>query len=66
VGLVKDSGLRVIGQFHDEVCIQVKAEDAEAARKQLKDCIGAANKILQLNIQLDVDTQVGDNYAEIH
>lgn len=66
VGLVKDSRLKVIGQFHDEIIVQVAEGEADAAQRQLKNCIGAANEILQLNIQLDVDTQVGNSYADIH
>jgi hypothetical protein len=66
VGLVKDSGCRVIGQFHDEIIVQTPKGTEDEVQAQLKSCIGAANDILQLNIQLDVDTQVGNSYADIH
>lgn len=66
VGLVKDKGCKVIFQAHDEIVVQAKEEDADRVQAQLKDCIREANGILQLNIELDVDTQKGDSYSAIH
>lgn len=57
---------QLTGQFHDEVILQVKKGNREKCQKLLKEAIQSVNDELQLNVQLNVDIQFGDTYAEIH
>lgn len=57
---------QLTGQFHDEVILQIKKGSREKCKKLLKSAIGTVNDNLKLNVQLDVDIQFGDTYAEIH
>ena len=61
---IKRNGVRVIGQFHDEICAETKAPDNTKAI--LKAAIKEVNEDLKLNIKLDVDVQFGTTYADIH
>ena len=64
VALLKRNGVRVVGQFHDEVVID--STNPEADIKTLEQCKVLLNEKLKLNVPLDIDYEVGDNYAEIH
>lgn len=57
---------QLTGQFHDEVILHIKVGHREAATKLLKDAIHEVNQELGLNVDLDVDVQFGNTYAEIH
>ena len=57
---------QLTGQMHDEVILCVKKGNREKCEKLLKDAIGKTNRQLNLNRELGVDVQFGDNYAEIH
>ena len=59
-------GAKVLGQFHDEVIIEVLRGKREFYTGLLKECVGKVNDLLKLNRDLDVDVDFGDNYAEIH
>lgn len=52
--------------YHDEVVLQVKKGFREQCTKLLKDSIEQVNEILKLNRRLDIDTQYGPTYADIH
>lgn len=53
-------------QFHDEIVAFVKKGEEKWFRELLKTSISTLNNRLKLNIDLDVDVQFGDNYAEVH
>lgn len=55
---------KVCGQFHDEVIVPTK--DIEKLKLFLKQCIDETNRVLKLNVPLDIDMNFGLNYAEIH
>lgn len=67
---------QITGQFHDEIILTVDKGHAyfdEETHKYygplvdwLKECIAQTNDFLELNVLLDIDVQVGDNYADIH
>ncbi len=61
---IKAKGVRVIGQFHDEVIIETT--DREANTSILKAAIEEVNADLNMNVVLDVDVQYGKTYANIH
>jgi DNA polymerase I-like protein with 3'-5' exonuclease and polymerase domains len=53
-------------QFHDEVGFYVPETTSEYIGGILKGAIKKTNDKLKLNVLLDVDVQVGKNYAETH
>lgn len=57
---------QMTGQMHDEVILCIKKGYRERCEKLLKDAIDSANEELNLNRELGIDVQFGDNYAEIH
>lgn len=57
---------QLTGQMHDEVILCVKVGLRDEITALLKWAIDEVNKELQLNRELDVDVQFGNNYAEIH
>jgi hypothetical protein len=66
INQVRKCGLKICGQFHDEIIIPVPEAEATLYKTILKDAIAETNTILKLNIQLDISMDVGDNYAQIH
>ena len=66
VAIIKNNGIKVIGQFHDEVAVVVKLGDETKTEDTLKQAIQKLNGKLNLNVPLDVDVQFGKTYAEIH
>lgn len=57
---------KMTAQFHDEVVFSINPKDRDVVSKTVKSCCDQLNKRLKLNRDLDVDTQYGSNYAEIH
>jgi len=66
VRTMRKFGVRMCGQFHDEWIAPVKKGMREHYKELVKKSIVVVNKKLKLNRELDVDTQFGSNYAEIH
>lgn len=66
VSLCKSKGLRIVGQFHDEIIAVVKVGEEESASRVLEESIKETNEILQLNIELAIDYSFGKTYADIH
>lgn len=62
----RQAGVKVAMQFHDEVGFYVPEATSEYIGGVLKNAIKKANDKLKLNVLLDVDVQVGKNYAETH
>jgi hypothetical protein len=59
-------GHRVVAQFHDETVTVCKKGEEQKIMQEQKEAIRLANLKLKLNVDLDVDPQVGFNYSEIH
>lgn len=64
----RDKGVKMCGQFHDEHISQVfnASFDKEQREKILRDSIKELNQELNLNREMDIDVQFGENYALIH
>jgi len=64
----RDMGIKMCGQFHDEVITPtINSEEHRATTKRiLEEAIEKVNKELKLNRALGIDVQFGLNYAEIH
>ena len=56
----------LLGQFHDEVIIEIPKGLEEEYKALLKDAMEKVNKQLKLNRELACDIQFGNNYSEIH
>jgi len=66
VALCRKEGIKVIGQFHDEIIALINSGEEEETKKLMKDCISKLNTKLKLNVDLDVSPQFGKTYADIH
>lgn len=59
-------GIRGVAQFHDEVVVPVKIGEETVIQDKMKLAIAEVNSKLNLNVPLDVDPQLGKNYADVH
>ena len=66
VKYIREGGLPITAQFHDEVCCCIREKNKERARALLEKAIGQTNEELQLNRELGVDIQFGRAYSDIH
>ena len=66
VAYCRKQGIKVIGQFHDEIIALVKEGEREKVTDIIKSAIKFTNEKIKLNIELGVDYSFGKNYAEIH
>lgn len=62
----RQARIKIAMQFHDEVGFYVPETTSEYIGATLKGAIKKANEKLNLNVLLDVDVQIGKNYAETH
>ncbi len=63
---LKPLGIKVLLQYHDELALICKKSQKDMVDKLLKEAMIEANKALKLNVQIQIDTQWGANYAEAH
>lgn len=63
---VRSRGVRISGQFHDEIAFKLREERKEEIRTILNDSIKAVNDHLKLNVPLGISMDFGKNYAETH
>ena len=63
---LKKGGVKLLGQFHDEVIAEVKQGQQEGIKKYFKLAVQEVNNKYSLNRDLDVDVQFGKTYAGIH
>jgi DNA polymerase I-like protein with 3'-5' exonuclease and polymerase domains len=66
LGFVLKERPQLTGQFHDEGIWEINPEEKEKMEELLKNSINEANQYLNLNIDLDIGIQFGNNYGEIH
>lgn len=64
VALCRTNGVKIIGQFHDEIIVETP--DANSTTEILDRCCDILNDKLQLNVPLGIDYQTGTNYGAIH
>jgi hypothetical protein len=62
----RDQGVKMCGQFHDEVVTPTLKGRENSTELVLRRSIENVNIELKLNRALDIDVQFGDNYAQIH
>ena len=56
----------IVGQFHDESINVVRKGDEKEHTRILYWAVDKLNEQLKLNVELGIDVQYGNNYAEIH
>lgn len=62
----RQAGIKMCGQFHDELAFPVLKGNEENVRNILSNSIRLTNEELRLNVELGISIDFGDNYAEIH
>jgi DNA polymerase I-like protein with 3'-5' exonuclease and polymerase domains len=53
-------------QYHDEVLCLLKEEDKDKVETILHESMSKVNKSLDLNVEITVDVQFGNSYADVH
>ena len=66
VALYRSHRSNIVGQFHDESINVVKKGDKNEHTNALQWAIEKLNEQLKLNVDLGIDIQYGQNYAEVH
>lgn len=63
---VRKKGIKLCGQFHDELIAPLLRELKEEYRQKLLEAMDITNDKLKLNIKLSISIDFGENYAKIH
>lgn len=66
IGYVLKEYPKLTAQFHDEGVWSIKKGSEEWFTKILRNSIDKANEFLNLNRQLDIGINFGENYGQIH
>ena len=66
VAFILQQRQQLTANFHDEIVLEVKSGNQEGCIKLLEKAIHKVNSVLNLNRELEVDIQFGNNYADIH
>lgn len=66
--LAKQRGLTwvLVGQFHDELVLEIDEDKEEESRQLIADALEKVNQQLKLNRELACDIKFGDRYSDIH
>ncbi len=63
---MRRKGVIVPMQYHDEVLLSVCEDRVEVTEAILRESMREVNDMLQLNVNIEVDVQVGGSYADCH
>lgn len=66
VKYVRCYGIKLVGQFHDEIIFRIPLGTREQYKEYLNDAIRLTNEELKLNVPLKISVDFGNTYAEIH
>ena len=66
VGFILKEREQLTANFHDEIILEVKEGNRDKCIKLLENSIQKVNSVLNLNRELQVDVQFGNDYSEIH
>tara|TARA_R110002012_G_scaffold220445_3_gene392055 strand:+ start:1229 stop:3070 length:1842 start_codon:yes stop_codon:yes gene_type:complete len=66
VAIYRATRPNIVGQFHDESINVIREEEKKQHTETLKLAIQKLNEQLKLNVELGIDVQYGNNYAEVH
>ena len=59
-------GIRICMQYHDELLLVCKKAMKDEVTSILRECMEDLNRDLGLNVDIGIDTQWGQNYADVH
>jgi len=60
------SGINIPYQSHDEIMFYCKEDSEEETKNILRKCIDRVNQKLKLNVVIDIDIKIADDYAGVH
>lgn len=60
------AGLKLSGQFHDELISFCKKEDKDKIDEILKTSMDKVNDLLSLNVTIKIDVKFGKDYSSVH
>lgn len=63
---IRKRGIIPILQYHDEFLAFNKKKDRERVKRILEESMEKVNKTLNLNVEIKVDVQFGETYADVH
>jgi len=63
---IRRKGIKIIGNWHDEIVTVCKREDYERVEATLHECIELVNKQTKIRVPLKIDVQKGANYGDVH
>lgn len=63
---LRKRGIKMCGQFHDEVVFPLLKTDRDKVKQITEQAIIETNQMLKLNIELGISVEFGPNYSEIH
>lgn len=63
---VREKGIKISMQYHDEILFYLNENEVENISQKLDKSIEEVNKELQLNIELGISKDFGNNYSETH
>jgi hypothetical protein len=63
---LKPLGVKIVLQYHDEILLCCKREYKTQVEEILKQAMIETNKEIQLNVEIQVSVDWGNNYAECH
>jgi DNA polymerase I-like protein with 3'-5' exonuclease and polymerase domains len=63
---IRKKGIKICGQFHDEIIFPLRKGEEETKRADLLEAINETNAELKLNIELGISIDFGYTYADIH
>jgi hypothetical protein len=66
VGFVREKGLKICLQYHDEILLPFLQQYSEEVKIALQSAIQQTNDKLQLNVPLAISVDIGENYAACH
>ena len=63
---MRKKGVNPNMQYHDEVLLSVSDDEKEDVKHKLIEAMDEVNESLKLNVDISVDVEFGENYAECH
>lgn len=63
---LKPLGIGICLQYHDEILLYFKKEYQQQVETILRESMKVVNKNLNLNIEVGISIDIGENYAECH
>lgn len=64
--LLKEKGIPIVLQVHDEIATYCKLEDKDFVSDCLQKAIKKANEDIKLNVEITISMDWGSNYGDVH